>query len=146
MNGGRYGLNFHHYAIAVREFETAAKFLDGIGYSIGKPILDPEQNVHVAWCRAEHLPSIELVLATGTTGPIQNLLKRQETVIYHNCYFAADPTASIARIEADGLHVVTVSPPKPAILFCMADVSFHYVSGFGLIEIVHSAESPPIAE
>jgi hypothetical protein len=146
MNARRYGLSFHHFAIAVRDYETAAKFLDGLGYCIGKPIFDPEQNVCVAWCGGADLPSIELVIASGADGPLQNLLKQQESVIYHSCYFSSDPETSLAGISADGLHVLTVVPPKPAVLFCGARVSFHYVSGFGLIEIIHAAEAPAIAD
>jgi glyoxalase/bleomycin resistance protein/dioxygenase superfamily protein len=145
MNASRYGLTFHHFAIALRSLDEASRFLGGLGYTIGRPVFDPEQGVSVAMCFGPDLPALELVLGDGGAGPVHNLLKRQESVIYHACYFSAAVERSLEAIAEDGLTVKTLSPAKPAVLFCGAPVSFHYVSGFGLIEIIHSAEAPAIA-
>jgi hypothetical protein len=58
-------------------------------------------------------------------------------MIYHLCYTCPDPAAAIAALEAAGLETVVVSPPTPAILFGGREVSFHHISGFGLIEILY---------
>jgi len=134
-----YGLAFHHVGIALRSEEQARLFLSGLGYSIGPVIFDPEQNVRVGLCRAERQPPIEIVLAGAEGGPISNMLKRQDSVIYHFCYVAASAESSLAAMAADGLSVVTVSEAKPAVLFSGLPVSFHYIGGFGLIELIHSA-------
>ena len=143
--GAAYGLNFHHFGLAVRDYDKGAKFLRGLGYTIGARIFDPLQKVDVTICSAPDQPTIELVAAASDDSPIANVLKRQETSVYHSCYYCAEPDAAIAAIAADGFAVITVSEPKPAVLFCGAEVSFHYVSGFGLIEIINAATSPPIA-
>jgi len=140
-----YGLNFHHFGLAVRDYDKAARFLEGLGYTIGSRIFDPLQNVEVAICDAPEHPTIELVVAVSDDSPIANVLKRQETSVYHSCYYCVDPSAALAAIEADGFPVITVSEPKPAVLFCGAEVLFAYISGFGLIEIINSVEPPPIA-
>lgn len=134
-----YGLEFHHVGIALRNEEQARIFLSGLGYSIGPVLFDPEQNVRVGLCRAEGQPPLEIVLAGTGNGPISNMLKRQDSVIYHFCYVTASAESSLAAMAADGLPVMTVSDAKPAILFSGLPVSFHYVGGFGLIELIHSA-------
>jgi hypothetical protein len=58
-------------------------------------------------------------------------------MIYHLCYASPDPTEALAALEAVGLEIVPVSLPTPAILFGNREVSFHHVSGFGLIEILY---------
>lgn len=141
MKPSRYGLHFHHFGLAVRDEAPARTFLEGLGYAVGELINDPLQNVRVSLARAPGLPTVELVLAAGQDGPLVNVLKRQETNIYHSCYTTQDAVASLAAIAADGLQHLEVSPPKPAVLFGGRPVSFHYVSGFGLIELIHLREA-----
>jgi glyoxalase/bleomycin resistance protein/dioxygenase superfamily protein len=137
MSPSRYGLHFHHFGLAAREEAPARTFLEGLGYEVGELITDPLQNVRVSLARAPGLPTVELVLAAGEEGPLSNVLKRQETNIYHSCYTTQDAVAALAAIEASGLQHLEVSAPKPAVLFGGRPVSFHYVSGFGLIELIH---------
>lgn len=134
----QFGLRFHHFGIALRSKENAIRFLSGSGYSVGSFLYDPEQKVWLALCRGEGLPILELVLPGAEDGPLRTLLKRQESAIYHQAYLAHDATTALAAMTASGLQVLTVSPPKPAVLFLGIPVSFHYVSGFGLIELIHS--------
>ena len=141
MKPDSYGLTFHHVGIALRNEAQARAFLAGLGYSIGPVVFDPEQKVRVGLCRTEGHPPLEIVLAGDESGPISNMLKRQDSVIYHFCYVTASADRSLAAMAADGLTVVTVSEAKPAILFSGLPVSFHYVGGFGLIELIHSTHS-----
>jgi len=62
-------------------------------------------------------------------------------MIYHLCYVCSQPDAVIAALEAVGLDTILVSPPTPAVLFGGREVSFHIVSGFGLIELLHAPEA-----
>lgn len=136
-----FGLRFHHLGLAVVAWDKAAIFLRGLGYAVLEPIYDPLQNVWLAWCEADGLPSVELVAPAGEDGPLQGYLKRQETMIYHTCYLAPNPPESLKAMSAAALVVREMAPAKPAILFGGALVSFHYVSGFGLIELIHQAEA-----
>lgn len=145
MNASRYGLGFHHYGLAVRDEKPARQFLEGLGYAVGTLITDPLQQVRVCLARAPSMPTVELVLPTDQPGPITSLLKSRDAMVYHSCYTARDAAATLAAIAADGLDLMTVSEPKPAILFQGLKVSFHYVAGFGLVELIHLDASRTIA-
>ncbi|MDB5972506.1 MAG: methylmalonyl-CoA epimerase [Hydrocarboniphaga sp.] len=113
-------------------------FLQGLGYEVGELIVDPEQNVRLAMCRGSGLPSLELIVpADDGLGPLSSVLRRQDACIYHSCFTTHDADASLAAMAADSLKHMTVSPPKPAVLFGGRAVSFHLVGGFGLIELIH---------
>jgi hypothetical protein len=136
-NPSRYGLTFHHFGLALREESAARTFLEGLGYRLGELIDDPEQNVRVAMCRGAGLPALELVLPGNGAGPLDALLKRQDASLYHSCFTTRDADAALAAMERDGLQHAPVSPAKPAVLFGGRAVSFHYIGGFGLIELIH---------
>jgi methylmalonyl-CoA/ethylmalonyl-CoA epimerase len=134
MNG--FGLEFHHLGLALRDKEQATPFLVGLGYNVGSFIYDTEQNVWLALCHCPDKPCIELIVPADGQGPIHRMLKREESLLYHTCYATREPSQSVEAMRSAGLVVVEISPPKPAVLFSGAPVSFYYVAGFGLIELV----------
>jgi len=137
----RFGLTFHHLALAIRDPKAAGVFLSGLGYSESETVYDPAQGVRLAMCTAPVHPSIELVSPADIAGPLDNLLKRDSERIYHLCYTSEDPAASLEAMRAAGVRVMLVAPQKPAILFDGRPVSFYYVRGFGLIEIIHQEKN-----
>ncbi len=135
------GLSFHHFGLAAREPEVALKALRALGYACGETVFDPEQNVRLAMCTHPAMPSVE-VISPGSDGktPVDRLIaKHGGGIVYHLCYTTADLEASLAAIEAAGLHVTCVAPPTPAVLFGGERVSFYLLDGVGLIEIIESA-------
>ena len=59
----RFGLEFHHLGLAVRRPDDAVRFLDGLGYEIGEPIFDPEQNINAILCRhGGAMPDVEITV------------------------------------------------------------------------------------
>jgi len=132
----KFGLTFHHMGLALRKEDEALKFLNGLGYDENTQLYDPEQKVFLRLCTAAGRPSVELVTAGEEDGPLTPILKRYNELIYHTCYETNDLEASLQAMEDDGLRVMPVSPPKPAILFGGRNVSFYTVMGFGLIEIL----------
>ena len=134
------GLTFHHLGLAAREPEEALKVLRGLGYSCGKIIFDPEQNVRLAMCHHPAMPSVE-VIAPGSDGktPIDRLVaKHGGGIVYHLCYTTKDLAASLAAIQNNGLHATCVAQPAPAVLFGGERVSFYLLDGIGLIEIIET--------
>ena len=47
------------------------------------------------------------------------------------------------RYTAEGLRVLSLGEPKPALLFGGVPVSFHRVDGVGLVNFIHGAPRPP---
>jgi len=131
-----FGLSFHHLGLAVQKKEQAVKFLSGTGYQVAQPIYDTNQEVNLIMCTSPTQPDVEIVFPSEKEGPLDNILKSQDSLIYHTCYESTDIDASVRKIKACGLRVVLVSDKKEAILFNNKLVAFYYIKGMGLIEIL----------
>lgn len=134
----QFGLTFHHFGLAVKRPEHARALLTGLGYRIGEPIFDPEQNVNL--CMGEHdtMPQVEIIYSGGLPGPIDKMVARHGSgIVYHLCYVTNDLQNTLARIAEANLDCICVAPEKPAILFDEKPVSFYLISGVGLIEIIN---------
>jgi hypothetical protein len=131
------GMAFHHFGLAVSAPEEAFRYLASLGYSEGNSVFDPLQKVNLAMRHHALMPDVEVIWPGDGPSPIDNLVKRTGSIIYHLCYACPDPAAALSALEAAGFETVLVSPPTPAILFGGRDVSFHHISGFGLIEMLY---------
>jgi len=131
-----FGLQFHHLGLACRQKGRAEDFLGGLGYSVGKWVYDPLQDVQLCWCRSVNMPSVEIVVPVSMPGPLDNILKNVDAMTYHICYETTDLEASLDSIKAGGHRVICVSNSKPAVLFEGRNVSFYRIRGVGLIELL----------
>ena len=128
-------LKFHHLGLAVRRPKMAVRFLTQLGYQVGKPILDPEQNANLIMCSSDTKPAIEIIYPAAPAGPLEDFLKDRSEMIYHICYQTRSLAAVLVQLRDRGIRWSTVVPPRPAVLFSGQRVSFYLVAGFGLIEI-----------
>jgi catechol 2,3-dioxygenase-like lactoylglutathione lyase family enzyme len=134
------GLSFHHFGLAVRQPDEAFTYLRALGYKDGNQVFDERQRVNLAMRHHALMPDVEVIWPGDGPSPIDVQIRRMGSLIYHLCYSCADGDAAIAAIEAAGIETALVSPPTPAILFGGRHVSFHMISGFGLIELLHCGE------
>jgi methylmalonyl-CoA/ethylmalonyl-CoA epimerase len=134
----RFGLEFHHLGLAVRRPDDAVRFLDGLGYEIGEPIFDPEQNINAILCRhGGAMPDVEIIYPSKTKSPVEAFISlNRNGIVYHICYLAADLSSTLAAMEQNGVRAVCVAPPTPAVLFGGRPVSFYNIVGMGLCEII----------
>lgn len=130
-------LAFHHLGLAARAPARAAAFLRGAGYTVGPLVRDPIQCVDLALATHPSMPAVEIVapLAEGG-GPLSTLLARDAEMVYHVCFETQNRESTLAAMVRAGSRILPVSPPTPAPLFGGRAVSFHRVSGFGLIELL----------
>ena|ERR1700730_3942522 len=135
------GIAFHHFGLAVSDPEQAFLYLASLGYTEGNSAFDPLQRVNLAMRHHALMPDVEVIWPGDGPSPIDNFVKRTGSMIYHLCYTCPDPTAALSALEAAGIESILVSPPTPAILFGGRDVSFHHISGFGLIEMLYPSKS-----
>ena len=137
-----FGLTFHHFGLAVQAPDTAFRYLAALGYRNGPPVFDPLQRVNLAMSWHDAMPDVEVIWPGDEPSPIDKMVKRNGTLIYHLCYIAPDPDASLAAMAAAGFESLPVCPAQPAILFDGREVSFHHVLDFGLIELIHGDMEP----
>lgn len=139
-----FGLKYHHLGLATKNEKKAADFLSGLEYSIGKKIFDPLQNVNLIMCKHEVFPNIELIFPKSVddlNGPLSNIFKFQNELIYHTCYSTSNQDMSLRKIKESGLRAIPISSKKKAILFNNSLVSFYKIIGFGIIEILELEEN-----
>ena len=134
-----FGLTFHHLGLAVRKPEDAIAFVRGLGYAVGEPVFDVEQNVNLILCTHSAAPNIEIIYPANGKSPIDSLVASHANgIVYHCCYVAKNLDATLSAFAKSDLRPLCVSPPKSAILFGGASVSFYQVMGIGLIEIIEN--------
>jgi catechol 2,3-dioxygenase-like lactoylglutathione lyase family enzyme len=132
-----FGLTFHHLGLAVRNPATARSFLEGLGYRLGPTVFDPEQNVNLIMCEHPKEPWIEIIYPAAGEGPLAGLIEQHANgIVYHACYVSENLRQSLASLKDAKLQPVCIWPPRPAVLFGGAMVSFYNVLGMGLIEII----------
>jgi len=137
----KFGLRFHHFGLAVPNPDEAFRFLRALGYRFHPAVLDPLQLVNLALATHPEMPAVEVVWPSDVPSPIDRLLRRGGPMVYHLCYVAPSPEQAIALMGEDGLNVVPIGEPKPALLFGGQPVSFYTVDNVGLIELIHG--EPP---
>jgi Glyoxalase/Bleomycin resistance protein/Dioxygenase superfamily len=131
-------LEFHHFGLAVASPDEAFLYLASLGYTAGNSAFDPLQRVNLAMRHHLSMPDVEVIWPGDGPSPIDKLVKQTGSMIYHLCYTSSDADAALTALTEAGVEIVPVSPPTPAVLFGGQEVSFHHISGFGLIEILHT--------
>lgn len=137
-----FGLRFHHLGLAAPRPDDAKTFLAGLGYEIGDPVFDPEQNTNLIMCRHEgSMPDVEIIFPATGKSPVDTLLNRRpDGLVYHVCYVTADLSDSLMQMQQAGVRAACVARPTPAILFDGREVSFYNIVGMGLCEIINDPE------
>ena len=132
----RYGLEFHHFGLAVKYPEAALRYLGDLGYCAGSSCYDPLQKVNLAMRHHDRMPDVEIIWPGDAPSPIDAILKQNDSLIYHICYTSEDVEQSLAALEQAGMEVLPLGFPKPAVLFDGIEVSFYRITGVGVIEII----------
>ncbi len=127
--------DFHHFGLAVKDFEKPIRFYSSIGYNCSEPIIDDLQRVELVMCTSEHFPNVELVKPIDDQSPVKNYLKNSNEVIYHTCFEVESIKKTLEIIKSES-RVILISKPKQAILFNNRCVSFYYIQNVGLFEFL----------
>jgi hypothetical protein len=131
-------LAFHHLGLAVTSPENAFLYLAFLGYTAGNSAFDPLQRVNLAMWHHVRMPDVEVIWPGEGPSPIDRVIKRTGSMIYHLCYKCSNAVVALDALAASGIEVIPVSSPAPAVLFGGQKVSFHHISGIGLIEILET--------
>ena len=130
----------HHVGVAVRDIKAAAAQFEALlGADVESDIIhDPLQGVRAQFLTIGGL-RIELLEPAADPSPLDSVLKRG-VALYHTCHEVADLDATLARLTASGVKVV--SPPKPAIAFANRRVAFIICQGM-IIELLEEGTKGP---
>ncbi len=128
---------FHHIGIAVNDFDKSLRFYQNIGYTSThtNEIRDEMQKVELFFLTHDIFPDIELVKPYDSQSPIKNYLKDNEPTIYHFCYQVEDFEETTEILKRNN-RIFCVSSPTDAILFNNRPVTFYYINGVGLVELL----------
>jgi Glyoxalase/Bleomycin resistance protein/Dioxygenase superfamily len=135
-------LHFHHIGLAVADPDVTFRFLALQGYTEGNMVYDPLQRVNLAMRHHQIMPDFEVIWPGSEPSPIDKMIKRHGTMMYHCCYETDRVDDALKIITDAGFDVAMVSPPKPALLFGGREVSFHLIDKFGLIELLSASSAP----
>ncbi len=108
MSAG-FGLTFHHLGLAVEAAEPAESFLSGLGYAIAPAIYDHHQNVNLRWAEHTSMPAVEIITPATGPGPLDQILKRGDAMIYHICFATENLASSLEALRAGERRVVCLS-------------------------------------
>jgi hypothetical protein len=135
----QFDLRFHHLGLAVAKPDAAFLYLSALDYQPGHSCYDPLQGVNLAMRHHACMPDVEVIWPGDGPSPIDRMLKRSGSLIYHLCYWSSDVERSIRKMESAGLEILPLGPAKEALLFDGIEVSFFSITGVGVIEIIHGA-------
>lgn len=128
-------IKFHHFGLALKDFNNALSFYKNMNYVCTEPIIDKLQNVELVLCTSKIFPAVELVKPINDQSPIFNYLEKNNEIIYHICWEIYSPDINIKKLFSKN-RAICISKPKPAILFDGRLVSFYYLNNVGLMEIL----------
>jgi hypothetical protein len=131
-------LAFHHLGLAVASPEGAFRYLASLGYTAGNSAFDPIQRVNLAMRHHPLMPDVEVIWPGDGPTPIDKLIKQSGSMIYHLCYACPNAKLALDALVASDVEIIPVGPSAPAVLFGGKTISFHYVRGFGLIELLET--------
>lgn len=128
-------MEFHHFGLAVNQFEPALRFFKHLGYTSIGPVTDLHQKVELIMCHHVSQPDVELIKPLNEDSPVSSFLKKNNEMIYHPCYRVASIRKTI-EVDLKQMRVIEISGATPAVLFDNNPVAFFYVKGLGLIELL----------
>lgn len=134
-----HGMTFNHLGLAVRNPRRAEQFVVSLGYELREPCHDPLQRVNARLAVHATMPDIEIIWPGEDDSPIDRILDRVDSGIYHSCYDTPSIASTLTSLEAAGIRHLVVAEPTPGIMFDNRLVAFVQVVGFGLLELIESA-------
>ena len=127
-------MQFHHVGIACENIDETACHYCSLGYDQSETVIDPLQNVKIAFLSHPEMPMIELLSPVNNASPVVDILKKNGTSPYHICYSVSDLDGTIALFRRK--RYIIVSKPKIANALGGKRVAFLYNKAVGLIELV----------
>ena len=127
-------MRLHHIGMATSNIdEQARRMQELLGFKLqSPPVVDPLQQVRVAFVGTNTDVSIELIEPLDEASPVARFLAK-EGVLHHLCYAVPDLDKAIDHLYQAGS--LLVSEPKPAVALHGQRVAFLYTRDRQLVEL-----------
>ncbi len=128
-------MKLHHVGVVVNDVhKSIEEFIRRYGAEVASEILDDQlQQATVVLLSVGSTSYIELVAPYGASSPLHRAVKRK-TPIHHICFEVPNVVEAMSALRAD--KMVTVSDPKPAVLFDGRVVAWMWDSSNLLVELL----------
>ena len=129
------GIRLHHVGVVVDSVNGQADLLQEVfGFELhGEPVVDPLQDVKVAFINPGADVLIELIEPLSSDSPVSQFLAKGGG-LNHLCYSVPVLQEAIDRLRAKGSLIV--SDPKPAAAFNGRRIAFLYTRERQLVELL----------
>lgn len=132
-------MHFHHIAIATKDITASCKKYGELGFVATEVVYDSIQKVNICFLKKQDHPLIELVEPGDGNSPVNSVLEKNGTSIYHLCYEVDDIDETIAILRAQ--KFLLLGKPVPAAAIDERRICFLYNKNVGLIELVEAGKS-----
>jgi methylmalonyl-CoA/ethylmalonyl-CoA epimerase len=127
-------MKLNHIGVATKNVEATTKLLEHMGYHAGDIMRDENQKVDVRFLYSDEAPTIELLFnISGGSSPIDKIVEKNGTSVYHLCYETPDIDAAVADFRMQ--HYLPIGVKKPS-LMDGRNVIFLYHQDNVMIELV----------
>lgn len=130
------GMKLDHISYAVRSTDEAIKAFKSIYDKIDvHKYLEKGQNVYITYLSNDNSSHrIELVEPASQPNPVENMLKTNQSVLYHVCYRVENFSEAVDQLKKNGFYMVTEPFETSFEESVWASHFFH--QQWGLIEII----------
>jgi methylmalonyl-CoA/ethylmalonyl-CoA epimerase len=125
---------FHHLGYATKSIEETSIFFLTLGYTKSPTIMDPIQNVNIAFLTKVDSPRIELVEPIDDKSPVMNILGKNGVTPYHVCYEVIDIFQAVSDMKK--LRFIPLFKPVPAVALDNRLICYLFNKDTGLIELL----------
>lgn len=84
IDGGKMKLN--HIGVATKNIEVTTHLLEYFGYCADEVMWDENQQVNVRFLHSDYAPTIELLCSGEEDSPIDKIVEKNGTCVYHLCF------------------------------------------------------------
>lgn len=108
-------MKLNHIGVAVNDIEETTHLLEFFGYSADEKIMwDENQKVNVRFLYNSNAPTIELLAGGAEPSPIEQILKKNGTSVYHLCFETKSIEDTVQELRRQ--HYLPIGEKKESVI------------------------------
>lgn len=126
-------MKLNHIGVATKNVHDTTRLLEFFGYKAGEIMRDDNQKVNVRFLYSDNLPTIGLLFGGTQPSPIDKIVEKNGTSVYHLCFETDHIDRTVEELRAQQYIPVGI---KKKSLIDGGDVIFLYHTDNVLIELL----------